>query len=353
MNMSPEYMAELHKFLYLSNDSDMQRLKSIVATHLKYIPHKKLYRYRKCNEKEFQTLEGNSIWLSDPEEFSDMFDATIPMADINSISFEYPFFFSFELAYKSLIDILEEGEIIPNKKEFLAAVYKTMEKYSQEEIDAKLQQIFGEEHYTQIKDFKLINTTFSHQIDLAKDFFHWLSKSPRTSLAIASFTTKYDNRNMWENYAEGYTGFCVEYSFPASLPSSPKTAWDILHLLPVKYFKKRPLFDYTDTLQRIIQADMRLAEFDFDTDDFLIQYYRSITAKFYDYRAEQEWRLIMPRNHLGNYFFPYARKIFLGKDISNNNMKQLLLIGHKLNIPVLMQKISSDETTFSYVPVSS
>ena len=47
MNMSPEYMAALHKFLYLSNDTNIERLKSVVATHLKYIPHKKLYRYRK------------------------------------------------------------------------------------------------------------------------------------------------------------------------------------------------------------------------------------------------------------------------------------------------------------------
>ena len=34
MNMSPEYMAELHKFLYLSNDTNIERLKSVVATHL-------------------------------------------------------------------------------------------------------------------------------------------------------------------------------------------------------------------------------------------------------------------------------------------------------------------------------
>lgn len=34
MNMSPEYMAELHKFLYLSDDSDIERLKAVVSTHL-------------------------------------------------------------------------------------------------------------------------------------------------------------------------------------------------------------------------------------------------------------------------------------------------------------------------------
>ena len=34
MNMSPEYMAELHKFLYLSDDSDIERLKAVVSTRV-------------------------------------------------------------------------------------------------------------------------------------------------------------------------------------------------------------------------------------------------------------------------------------------------------------------------------
>ena len=115
MNMSPEYMAALHKFLYLSNDTNIERLKSVVATHLKYIPHKKLYRYRKCSDRELQILEGNAIWLADPKKFPDMFDATIPMSDRKNIDFEYPFYFSFEIAYEALMDTLEEGEVPPDK----------------------------------------------------------------------------------------------------------------------------------------------------------------------------------------------------------------------------------------------
>lgn len=346
MNMSPEYMAELHKFLYLSNDSDMERLTSTVAAHLKYIPRKKLYRYRKYSVRELQILEENSIWLSNPEKFPDMFDATIPMADRKYIDFEYLFFFYFELAYKVLMDISEEGEVIPDKSSLLDAMYETMTKYSQEEIDAELVEILGHEEYQKMRNRELPEIDFSHQIKRTKEFLSTLSASPRNSLTIASFTTKYDNRNMWENYAENYTGFCVEYCFSGSI--SPKSAWDILHLLPVKYFRKRPLFNYTEILRRIVQADMKLVNFDIDTDEFLVQYYRSITAKLYDYRAEQEWRLVMKREYYGKYSFPYINRIFLGKDMSDDRIQQVTLVADKLNVPVFIQTISRDRNSFEY-----
>lgn len=151
MNMSPEYMAELHKFLYLSDDSDIERLKAVVSTHLKYIPHKTLYRYRKCNDRELQILGENAIWLSDPAKFPDMFDATIPMSDRKYIDFEYPFYFAFETAYKALVDTAEEGEVIPDKSRLLESMYETMAKYSREEINERLINLFGQEEYKKMR----------------------------------------------------------------------------------------------------------------------------------------------------------------------------------------------------------
>ena len=47
----------------ISQDRGIETLRQRVAEHLKYIPRKKLYRYRKCNEREINTLRHNSIWL--------------------------------------------------------------------------------------------------------------------------------------------------------------------------------------------------------------------------------------------------------------------------------------------------
>lgn len=49
-----------------------------INNHIQYIPKGKLYRYRPCNENEFNTLRENSIWLSVPSNFNDDFDSILP-----------------------------------------------------------------------------------------------------------------------------------------------------------------------------------------------------------------------------------------------------------------------------------
>lgn len=351
MYMSYEYMVELHKFLYQSNDSDIERLRSMVVAHLKYIPHKKLYRYRKFNDDEIQTLSRNSIWLSNPEKFPDMFDATIPLEDKKNIDWKYPFYFNLEVAYIALVKTAEKGEKIPDKSEFFEAIYKIIEEYTPEEIHEEATKIRREAGCKELQEWP-VNIDFSYHTEQAKKFLENLSGSPRKLLTIASFTTRYDNRNMWENYAERYTGFCVEYNFSQeTMTLSSKSAWDVLHLLPVRYFKRKPLFNYNDILQSIVREDMKIEEFHIDSDSFLTQYYQSITAKLYDYRAEQEWRLIMGCEQYGEYSFPYTSKIFIGKDMPDTNKNQICQIADKLNISVYKQVISDDGNEFEYIKI--
>lgn len=355
MNMSPEYMADLHKFMYLSNDSDRDRLLSIVSAHLKFLPRKKLYRYRKCTDRELLILEKNAIWLSDPRSFPDMFDATMPVESTDYLDFEYAFYCTQELAYKALQNVAaEDGQPIPDKDSFYAAMYQAMEEYdTQEKLDEKLLELFGEEEYYKMRRKGLPSLDFSKPVERTREFLSLLPQSPRNSLAIASFTTRNDNRNMWENYAQNYTGFCVEYDFSNVICNlSSKNAWDVLHLLPIKYYRKRPLFDYDNILHELIDADVNQCDFHLDADDFLAQYYRAITAKLYDYRAEQEWRLVMKRENIGEYEFPYAKKVFIGKDMSMDGTQRVREVVDKLGIPVFVQTINKDADGFEYIPVT-
>lgn len=351
MNMSSEYMAELHKFKYRSNDSDVERLTAVVSTHLKFIPHRKLYRYRKCTDRELLTLEKNAVWLSDPRSFPDLFDATMPMENMEYLDFEYSFYCMQELAYKALQKVADEdGEPIPNRESFFEAIYQTMEEYdTQEKIEERLLEIFGEDEYRKMRSRQIPAIDFSKPVERTRKLLSGLIGSPRNSLAIASFTTRYDNRNMWENYAENYTGFCVEYDFSGVVQNlSSKNSWDVLCLFPVKYYRKRPLFDYTSIVHNLINADVNQSEFDLDIDDFFAQYYRAITAKLYDYRAEQEWRLVMRKDNVGEYEFPYAKRLYLGKDMPDEKVRHIQEIARRLNISVFTQNISADQNGFEY-----
>ena len=110
--MTPEYMAELHKFIYMSKDSDVDRLKEKVGNHLKYIPKRKLYRYRKCIDRELNLIEENAVWISNPDTFADPFDSTIPVQELEDVDFYYPFLTGFEIAYiQKYIEIFRNSNI--------------------------------------------------------------------------------------------------------------------------------------------------------------------------------------------------------------------------------------------------
>ena len=110
--MTPEYMAELHKFIYMSKDSDVDRLKEKVGNHLKYIPKRKLYRYRKCIDRELNLIEENAVWISNPDTFADPFDSTIPVQELEDVDFYYPFLTGFEITYiQKYIEIFRNSNI--------------------------------------------------------------------------------------------------------------------------------------------------------------------------------------------------------------------------------------------------
>jgi Protein of unknown function (DUF2971). len=345
MKMTYDYIAELHEFLNFNNNSDLCTLNNKVIEHLKYIPNNKLYRYRQCNTRELETLESNSIWVADPQKFPDMFDTTIPMIDRRQLYFDYQLL----VIYRALVNTAKSNQTLPSIEELRKAMYQTMIEFSPEELEEKCIQLFGKEAYTKIATKDSISLKLKPRIDELIEFFNALTTSPRYNLGIASFTTRYDNRNMWERYANFYTGFCVEYDFKkVTKLHNTKSAGDILHVLPIMYYKNRPLFDYDDMLERIFEADLKISKLSFKGTDFIKKYYRSILSKQYDYRAEQEWRLIMDCTTQGIYKFPYISKIYIGKDASSSDIKTLSNIGEKLDAHVFIQSQSVDRNSFEY-----
>ncbi len=353
MKMPVDYIVDVHKFIHDDNERDADRLATYVRKHLSYVPHKCLYRYRRCEEREFNILEDDSIWMSAPETFSDVFDSTILMKHLDSLENILPIFAMIELVHQGLVDTAEPGEKTPDQKTLLRAYLEALEKYKDVDVHKKCIRWMGEELYEKYsyelsQKFNKMDFT-AH----AKSLKNPLQKFSRGSqeAAAASFTTKFDNRNMWENYAANYTGFCVEYSFKKLVKQfTARDAWNILHFLPVQYSKIRPSFSYEDLIwdwaHRGIDRDWELIS---DIDGFLQEYYKSMLYKSYDYRAEEEWRLILPRSNVGKYEFPYASSILLGKDVSQNYQKRLIEIAAKLEIPVYKQTYNKNTYTFDYL----
>lgn len=354
--MTTDYMVDLHKFLYMSNATDWEALVERVRNNLSYIPRKKLYRYRQSTNREIATLSKNSIWLSNPDSFPDVFDATIPLPDDLVIASDYAFRFTAEVAYKAWVETAEEGETIPSKEDFIQAIYATKEKYpSLAKLEDRMREIYGSE-YEQVREMTRVTPKHNELIaklsDNAIELFQHLGQFPRKTMAIASFTTDKDNRSMWENYANDYTGFCVEYDFHLQMTTvNSQEAWDILHFLPVQYCAKRPVFDHAQTLQNIVMQDTKQAVAHIDPEEYLKQGYLAVTTKLLDYRSEKEWRLVMPNKYHGLYAFPYVSAIYLGKDMPENKIEKLLAVSKKLCVPVFLQVPAHNGDAFDYVEI--
>ena len=354
MKMPIEYIVNVHKFIHDDNEKDVDKLAAYVKNHLRYIPYKCLYRYRRCEEREFTTLENDSIWMSAPETFSDVFDSTILMEHLDSLEKIFPMFALIDLIHQALIDSAEPNEKIPDQKTLFRELLQSIEEYKNVDVRTKCIQLMGEDFFDkwsfEINDsFNKIN--FRPHTKILKDFLTTFSNNSQKFIAAASFTTKFDNRNMWENYAANYTGFCVEYSFKKFVKHfTAQDAWNILHFLPIQYSKYRPSFSYEnliwDWAHRGIDRDWKLIS---DIDSFLQEYYKSMLYKSYDYRAEDEWRLILPRSNVGKYEFPYVSSILLGKDISQDHQVRLLEIAEKLKVPVYKQTYNKETCTFDYI----
>ena len=56
----------------LKKDEDAVR--KMIDERLRFIPGKKLYKFRRCSVNNFRTLEENCIWMPPANTFNDTFD---------------------------------------------------------------------------------------------------------------------------------------------------------------------------------------------------------------------------------------------------------------------------------------
>lgn len=57
--------------------TDKEITEKVISARLQFIPRKKLYKFRPCEERHFQLLDENCIWMPPADSFVDLFDSTI------------------------------------------------------------------------------------------------------------------------------------------------------------------------------------------------------------------------------------------------------------------------------------
>ena len=332
-----------------------------ILEHLKTVPGV-LYKYRSCNEYNFEALENNSIWVSSAESFLDPYDCRLPFSikdlstrKINKLM-KWFVFSEYIYGYKKENLVRFEDALTPNeaRKLFFSSCYNNELYFNVKAAHKFVQKNYQKEHWNKVlKKIMLFDELISRR-GRGKKLRDWFKadcekgcietiESSRKARLVCSMTETNNNPKMWEEYASNYSGFCIGYDLSQGLRvdalGNMGLTYALKGLLPVFYIEKRPKFNsykfqliqYKDTFYEIEDENW--------TPNIATKLFMQMLIKNPKYSNEQEWRIVVGGDTPGLIWFPFATGIYMGKDIANEDKERLMQIARKNNLTVYQQKV--------------
>ncbi len=168
----------------------------------------------------------------------------------------------------------------------------------------------------------------------------------REKSLVYCLTEDKSNGPMWENYADNYTGFCVEYDFTQLNDRKFAEIKNLIYLMPISYVKEKPIFSLIPFLE--VAMGKFFGKNSEMPNEMLVEINKQLLRKDFLYSYEKEWRFSIKneQNHLQP--FPFASAIYMGKDITVSNEKHLKVIAKKLGVPLYKQSLNFSGNEFIY-----
>lgn len=290
-----------NEFLKLYMSSTAGSLDKALELKRNHLPQK-LYRYRKADNLEHLKNEicKGRIFLSSPSIMNDPFDSCSLLSEHNPSMYAQTKI-EYAKKYKNILDDKTFKKIFgsDNWLEELVAYIAT--KYvSIEQVDSA--------------KGKVLELIMSGMEEINSDINDIISKTSR----IACFTEKAFNLPMWNHYANGHKGVCLEYSI-----DSIQNIQNTNRLFPVKYTEKLP-----DGLLLLKEQK--------SSNSVFLEYF--LMHKLIDWHYESEWRLIYdigawhndPNKVHFKFFenavpikFALPSTVYLGAEISKTNENEI------------------------------
>ena len=342
---------------------DVPFVQSLIKERLGYLPEKKLYKFRTCEEKNLEMLWENCIWMSPANQFTDMFDAVINMdfTDNAEKVMRWMITHNLQVGYgvaKCFCDWTGHTMDFRPKEvqDFLDHCLDEEGIIDQKKALEYAQKAGAVEAISSLHD--ALNKFGSFREDMEKNASQWklritekmnaIRNSMRNSMVIYCMTERMDNHSLWENYADKYRGFCVEYDFAEFSKKPYKYYENLAYLFPMSYVEKRPVYDMLPLLEG------GLLEFFTGDDSWKKDSKLNATLNMHllykkdDYQYEREWRFARVGSIGQKCYFPFVSAIYTGKDISKDNLEKLLEIGKHLAVPVYSQEVNAFQNGFYY-----
>ena len=347
-------------------ESDQAFVDATIDEHLKFVPHKKLYKFRTCNNDNFETLAENCIWMPTAATFPDTFDSTI------NIDFEKnkkKLYASIKedfvrLFYATLNNLFLQNGLkftIPCE-EFERVFNECVNKYG--EIDSEKEKVFliSVANEEELSNFEKLFSNISEKRrelesripEIAENIVSTIedicTRQRREALTYC-MTSDHTNTALWENYANNYTGFCIEYSFENYKAAPFDVYKNLLYLMPITYKKRAPRFDIVKFLSCAAEEQIHHDTSWRDSPELIADINMQFYYKNSDYDYEKEWRFSIKNRNNSKQPFLFVSAIYAGKDIKPRNLQRLKKIAKKLVVPLYRQEQRRLKNGYNYVLV--
>lgn len=339
-------------------------VQKMIVERLQCIPRKKLYKFRSCEERHFQLLAENRIWMPPANTFVDLFDSIINI-DLYKNRKDFELWLSNQcptLCFELLKALCEsKGLSMPYSLTDLKEYFQTCFDKNGEPIRDKERDFFAAHTPPpelmfmdeNIQQLNALRSGLVQKMEAAMpafvDAINEIRTHVRKSSLVYCMTERYDNCTLWENYGDNYRGFCVEYDFSHFRDTSFEIYKNLVYMFPITYGKVRPYFNIVPCIngifrQHICKEDNWQNDPELNADLNMQLYYKSK-----DYEYEHEWRFYIKNTEDSIQKFPFVHAIYVGCNITFDNLRRIVAIAKKLHVPVYQQKLNNARNGFSYI----
>ena len=285
----------------LSNEEIIKGYSNLFSFVEPYIPNK-LFRFRKCNLDNVVSFGQNTIPVCAAYKFPDKYESTV-FYDHKTILQRARN--AYDQLMPNILSILKSN---PSALPSNPVTLKIMELINSSRSDEEILELIW-------PDFEQMQSEWRKHITKEEQW-------PRANKAtkIACFTETVKSKFMWDSYADGYTGFALEYDFRGWRSLSHNN--HAVMLFPVIYSSQK--MDATEMIDRLGGQDFMVSNN--VSEDIKKQYVATVPIdrlyyqKVYlykdkaEYSHEKEWRLL----DMEEFNSPEANEDFFAIDDANS-----------------------------------
>ena len=346
----------------VTKEESTNRKASILGLIKDFCPQK-LFRYRTCNEYNFDALLNDRIYFNAPIYFNDPHDclAYIDMEKVYSLLNQIGSVDSINmLVYLRNGGKVNSDSFSPNEEPLIQSAKNMFQNVGDTEFD-----LLGE--FIKSLDSSCFDRVKKELSSFIQENHSANLKLAREETFIACLSETFDSTLMWAHYADYHKGFVLEYDTSDLVKvigrcincQEPCASEHTVNLYPIIYEDER----YDATAYEIETLTWRAGHCFFGlSEPFCLPdqlfYIKSNTYKGLDWEYEKEWRLIYTcrQGHPAKkYEVVKPKAIYFGSQISESNKRIILKLIDGKEIPIyeMYADDSNKQYALSFRPVEA